>query len=152
MPHPSDTLKEMEEALRNVIDNLIDGQEGFKKMGDQIEDPSLKQYFFAESLDRAHFRGEIETVLHQEGVHDIKESGTGSGAVIRAWGKVKHVFGGGDNALLETAEEAEEEAAKSYEDALERDLPLPVRQLLVTQLAHIVLSKDYVKMALNSRK
>jgi uncharacterized protein (TIGR02284 family) len=152
MPHPSATLREVEEALRNVIDNLIDGQEGFKKIAEELEDQTLRQYFFAESLKRAQFRGDLETVLHQEGVHDIKEGGTAGAAVIRAWGNLKHAFGGGDHGLLETAVEAEDEAQKAYEDALNRELPLPIRQLLLAQLAHVERAHDYFEATRELKK
>jgi uncharacterized protein (TIGR02284 family) len=152
MPTPSNTLKEVEETLRLVIENLIDGQDGFQKIGDEIKDETLKSYFLAESLKRAQFRGDLESILHQEGVHDIKEKGTAAAVVYRAWGSLKTAFGGGDHALLETAEQAEDEAKEAYEDALTRELPLPVRQLLVSQLAHIEASHDYLKAARDSRK
>jgi uncharacterized protein (TIGR02284 family) len=152
MPNPSATLKEVEEALRNVIENLIDGQDGFKKIGEELKDQTLRDYFFAESLQRAQFRGDLETVLHQEGVHDIKESGTAAGAVMRVWGSLKHSLGGGDHALLETAVEAEDEAQKAYENALNRELPLPIRQLLQGQLAHIELAYDYAVTARDLKK
>jgi hypothetical protein len=89
MSAPSNTLKEVEEALRLVIRNLIDGQEGFQKIGEELKDETLKRYFLAESLKRAQFRGDLETVLHQEGVHDIKESGSAAGAMLRAWADLK---------------------------------------------------------------
>ena len=152
MSHPSNTLKEVEETLRQVIDNLIDGQEGFQKIGDAIKDEALKRYFLAESLKRAQFRGDLEAVLHQEGVHDIKESGTATATLYRAWGELKKAFGGGDHALLETAEQGEDEARKAYEDALSRELPLPVRQLLVDQAVHIQASHDFVKSERDRRK
>jgi uncharacterized protein (TIGR02284 family) len=152
MPTPSYTLKETEEALRMVIQTLIDGQEGFQKIGDELTDETLKRYFLGESLTRAQFRGDLETVLHQEGVHDVKESGSVSGAVHRVWADLKVRFGGGDHALLEAAEQGEDEAIETYEDALNRELPLPVRELLVSQLAHIDASHDYAKMARDSRK
>ena len=152
MSHPSNTLKEVEETLQLVIENLIDGQNGFQKIGDEIKDETLKRYFLAESLKRAEFRGELETVLHQEGVHDIKESGTAVGTFYRAWGELKKAFGGGDHGLLETAEQAEDEAVNAYDDAMTRELPLPVRQLLAKQAAHIQASHDYVKTARDSRK
>ena len=72
MPSPSKDLKETESALLSVIHALIDGQEGFKKIGEEIKDEALKEYFLAESLTRAQFRGVLESILHQEGVHDIK--------------------------------------------------------------------------------
>ena len=152
MSAPSNTLKEVEEALRLVIETLIDGQEGFQKIGDELKDETLKRYFLAESLKRAQFRGDLETVLHQEGVHDIKESGTAAGAIHRAWGDLKGMFGGGDHTLLETAEQGEDAAKQAYADALDRELPFPIRQILVTQAAHIESSHDYVKAARDSRK
>ncbi len=147
MSNASATLKEVEQALRNVIQSLIDGQEGFKQIGDELKDETHKRYFLAESLKRAQFRGELEEVLHQEGVHDVKESGTASGAVHRTWASLKHSLGGGDHTLLETAEQGEDAAKEAYEDALDRELPFSVRQLLNTQSAHIHASHDYVKAA-----
>jgi uncharacterized protein (TIGR02284 family) len=152
MSNPSNTLREVEEALRMVIENLIDGQEGFQKIGEELKDETLKRYFLAESLKRAQFRGDLETVLHQEGVHDIKESGSVSGAIQRAWGTLKTKLGGGDHALLETAEQGEDEAKKAYADAMDREIPFPIRQLLTTQAAHIQTAHDYVKAARDSRK
>jgi uncharacterized protein (TIGR02284 family) len=152
MPTPSNTLKEVEATLRLVIQSLIDSQEGFQKIGDALKDEPLKRYFLTESLTRAEFRGDLETILHQEGVHDIKESGTMTAAVYRAWGNLKTALGGGDHTLLETAEQAEDEAIKAYQDALTRELPLPVRQLLVTQAGHIQSSHDYVKLARDRSK
>lgn len=152
MSHPSEDLKETESALRNVIDVLIDCQERFKGIGDKLEDETLKRYFLAESLKRARFRGELEGVLHQEGVHDVKESGTAGGSVRRAWADLKSKLGGGDHTLLGTAEEGEDAAKKAYADAMKEFLPLPVRQMLATQAAHIETSHDYIKTARDSRK
>lgn len=152
MSNPSKTLQEVDETLRSVIDSLIDGQEGFQELGEDLKDETLKHYFLAESLKRAEFRGELETVLHQEGVHDIKESGTVSGTLHRTWGDMKARMGLGDHSLLETAEKGEDAAKKAYEEALKKDLPLPIRQLLTSQSVHIQKSHDYVRAARDSRK
>lgn len=145
-------LKETESTLRSVIESLIDGQEGFQTIGEQLKDEQLRVYFLAESLKRAQFRGDLETILHQEGVHDVKESGTMSGTLHRAWGDLKAKLGGGDHTLLETAEQGEDAAKKAYADALEKPLPLPVREVLETQAAHIQASHDYVKAARDTRQ
>jgi uncharacterized protein (TIGR02284 family) len=76
---------------------------------------------------------------------DVKESGTVAGALHRAWGDLKAKLGGGDHTLLETAEQGEDEAKKAYKDALQQELPLPIRQLLASQQAHVLNSHDYVK-------
>jgi len=152
MSSPSKTLRNMEDTLQSVIESLIDAQEGFQKIGEELNDETLKLYFLAESLKRAEFRGDLETVLHQEGVHDIKESGTANGTALRLWAELKSKLGGGDHTLLETAEQAEDAAKLAYEEALGTELPLPVRQLLFKQALHIEDSHDYVKAARDSRK
>jgi uncharacterized protein (TIGR02284 family) len=47
--------------------------------------------------------------------------------------------------LLETAEQGEDEAKKAYADALDQDLPLPVRQLIAEQQAHILVAHDFIR-------
>jgi uncharacterized protein (TIGR02284 family) len=136
---------EMQLALNSLINSLIDSQKGFADIGEHLKDDTLKRYFLAESLKRASFRGDLEEVLHQNGVHDVKESGTAAGALHRAWGDLKAKLGGGDHALLETAEKGEDRAREAYADALKQDLPLPVRQLIAEQQAHVLTSHDYVR-------
>jgi uncharacterized protein (TIGR02284 family) len=46
---------------------------------------------------------------------------------------------------LATAEQGEDEAKKAYADALDQDLPLPVRQLIAEQQAHVLTSHDFVR-------
>lgn len=144
--------KEVIDTLHDVIGSLIDGQEGFQKIGEHLKDETLKRYFLAESLKRSEFRGELETLLHSKGDHDPKESGSVSGAIHRTWGDLKAHLGGGDHAQLETAEQGEDAAKKAYKNALTKELPLPVKQLLTTQYAHIQKSHDYVKAARDSSK
>ncbi len=144
---PSKELKETESKLRSVIQALIDGQEGFKKIGESLSNPTLKEYFLSESLTRAQFRGVLVEILHREGVHDVNESGTATGKIRRAWGDLKSALGGGDHTLLATAEEGEDEAVHAYSKAMEDFLPLPVRQLLTAQAAHIEASHNFVKTA-----
>lgn len=146
------TNEDTKHALHSVIETLIDGQEGFQKIGEHLKDDTLKRYFLNESLKRSQFRGEIESVLHSEGDHNPKGSGTATGALRRAWGDLKAHLGGSDHTLLETAEQGEDAAKKAYQEALEKELPLPVHQLLSTQYAHIQQSHDYVKAARDGRK
>ena len=91
---------EMELALNSLISTLLDSQKGFADIGEHLKDETLKRYFLAESLKRASFRGDLEEILHQNGVHDIKESGTTGGTIHRVWGDLKAKLGGGDHTLL----------------------------------------------------
>jgi uncharacterized protein (TIGR02284 family) len=145
MSEPSNKLKETEKILKEVIDVLHDGQQGFAHLGEHIKDEQLKRYFLAESLKRASFRGELENELHRDGVKDLASEGTVAGSVQRAWGDLKAKIGASDHSLLETAEQGEDTAKKVYADALSQDLPVPVRQLLTEQQSHILTAHDYVK-------
>ena len=91
-------------------------------------------------------------MLHQEGIADIKESGTTSGTVHRVWAELKASLGGGDHTLLVTAEQGEDEAKAAYANALKQELPFPIRQMLSTQSAHVQTSHDYVKAARDRNK
>ena len=137
--------QEMERVLLDVIQSLQDGQKGFADIGEHLKDDTVKRYFLAESLKRANFRAELENELHRAGMADVKESGSVSGTVHRVWGDLKAKLGGGDHTLLETAEQGEDVAKKAYEEALKQELPLPIRQLLSEQQAHVLNSHDYVK-------
>src|ERR1700679_2383000 len=144
--------EEVKDTPRDVIESVIDGHEGFQKIGEHLKSETLKKYFLAESLKRSQFRGELETMLHGTGDHDPKESGSVSGTIRRTWGDIKAHLGGGDHTLLETAEQGEDAAKKAYKDALQKELPTPVKQLLTTQYEHIQKSHDYVKAARDSSK
>ena len=138
-------LHETKRVLSSLINTLQDSQKGFADIGEHLKDDQLKRYFLAESLKRANFRAELENELHRLGEHDVKESGTTAGAIHRTWGDLKAKLGGGDHTLLESAEQGEDQAKKAYKDALEQDLPMPIRQLLSEQQAHVLTSHDYVK-------
>jgi uncharacterized protein (TIGR02284 family) len=141
----SNRNKQMERVLLSVIQILQDGQKGFAEIGEHLKDATLKRYFLAESLKRASFRADLEAELHRAGVHDVKDSGSAAGAIHRVWADLKSKLGGGDHTLLSTAEAGEDDAKATYKDALEQELPLPIRQLLNEQQAHILTSHDYVK-------
>jgi uncharacterized protein (TIGR02284 family) len=86
------------------------------------------------------------------GVSDVKETGTAIGAIQRTWADIKSKLGGGDHTLLETAEAGEDAAKKAYKDAMGKDMPLPIRELVVMQYAHVQASHDYVKAARDSKQ
>jgi uncharacterized protein (TIGR02284 family) len=150
----TDTAKNSEliSALKSVINVLEDGQKGMAEIGEHLKDERLKQFFLSESLKRTSFRGDLESELHRQGVHDIHESGTASGKLYRTWAGLKAKLGGGDHTLLETAESAEDEAKDAYKDALDSDLPLPIRQLLTKQQTEILTAHDFVRNARDAMK
>ena len=145
MPTAEGKRNEMHRALNSVISTLLDSQKGLADISEHLKDATLKEFFLTESLSRASFRGDLEEVLHRDGVHDIKESGSTVGALHRVWGDLKAKLGAGDHALIETAEQGEDELGESYEDALKQDLPLPVRQMLAEQQDRVLTSQDFLR-------
>lgn len=142
---------EFEKVLKSLINVLQDGQKGFADLGEHVRDETLKRYFLAESLRRASFRAELENELHRHGIKDVHEEGTVAGTLHRTWGDIKDkIFGASDHTLLATAEQGEDTARKVYADAFEHELPLPLRELLTEQNAHVVKSHAYIQSHRNT--
>jgi uncharacterized protein (TIGR02284 family) len=143
----SENLEKTENTLRDVIETLRDGHQGFIELEKNLKDPEARQVFREETLARAGFAAELENELHRFGVKDVKVGqSTAAGKVHRAWGELKARLGGGDHALLATAEKGEDEAKHAYEKALaSEDFPLPLREMLLRQQRHILMAHDRVK-------
>ena len=138
--------EELEKVVKGVINILEDSQKGFADIGSHLRDETLKRYFLAESLKRANFRAELENELHRHGVHDVHETGTAAGTLHRTWFDLKEkIHATDDHGLLANAEQGEDEAKKVYEKALAEELPLPLRQLLAEQQAHVINSHNFVR-------
>ncbi|MHB8304187.1 MAG: PA2169 family four-helix-bundle protein [Acidobacteriaceae bacterium] len=138
-------------VVRSVIQVLHDGQQGLATIASELKDEAAKHYFLEETQVRANFAAELENELHRLGVHDVKESGTASGAVHRVWGELKAKLGGGDHTLLETAEQGEDEAREKYAEALKETLPGTVSGLLREQEVHILESHNAIRSFRDSK-
>jgi len=143
----TEILEKTEKNLRDLIETLRDGHQGFIELEKNLKNPEARKLFREETLVRAGFAAELENELHRLGVKDVKvASSSTAGKLHRAWGELKARLGGGDHALLATAEKGEDEAKRAYEEALaSEDFPLPLRELLLRQQSHIEMSHDRVK-------
>ena len=142
----SETLEKTEKNLRDLIETLRDGHQGFIELEKNLKDPEARKVFREETLARAGFAGELENELHRLGVKDVKVSSSTAAKVHRAWGELRARLGGGDHALLVTAEQGEDEAKEAYEKALaDEDFALPLRELLLRQQRHILSAHEQVK-------
>ena len=133
-------------AVRTVIEVLHDGERGFQSLGEELKNSQAKSFFMEESATRGSFATELETAVGAMEGEKVKEGGTATGTLHRAWGELKAKMGGSDHTLLETAEQGEDAAKKAYEEVLKMgDVPTPVATLLRKQQAHILASHDKVK-------
>jgi uncharacterized protein (TIGR02284 family) len=138
-------LGKVESTLKDLIEILRDGQQGFKELGHRLQDAAAKRIFLEETQRRAEYAAELENELHRMGVHDVNVSPSHSGKVRLLWGEVQASLAGGQKALLSTAMRGDEIAGKAYADALKEDLPLPLREMLDRQLAHIERVQEKIK-------
>jgi uncharacterized protein (TIGR02284 family) len=142
----SENLEKTEKNLRDLIETLRDGHQGFIELEKNLKDPEARKLFREETLTRAEFAAELENELHHFGIKDVKVSSSTAAKVHRAWGELKNRLGGGDHALLATAEQGEDDTKHAYEEALaSEDLPLPLRQIVLRQQRHILTAHDQIK-------
>lgn len=142
----SENLEKTEKNLRDLIETLRDGHQGFIELEKNLKDPEARKLFREETLVRAQFAAELENELHRVGVKDVKVSSSTAGKLHRAWGELKARLGGGDHALLGAAEQGEDETKDAYNKALaSEDFPLQLREVLQRQQGHIETVHDRVK-------
>jgi uncharacterized protein (TIGR02284 family) len=132
-------------VLEDLIETCKDGQKGYQDAASHANRPDLKTYFNQQSLERAHFAGELEAELPRMGEPDKKVTGSASAALHRAWIDTKVSLGAGDKAILESVEAGEDRAKEAYQKAVTADLPENIAQVVRRQAASVQKAHDKVK-------
>lgn len=146
------TADKVESTLKDLIETLRDGHQGFTELGHHLQGEAAKRFFLEETQVRSQYAGELENELHRMGVRDVKVGTSASSKAHRFWGELKAKMGGGDHTLLATAEQGEDVAKKAYADALKEELPAPVRELLTKQQQHVNAAHDKVRALRDATK
>ena len=152
MSSPSKDLKETESALRSVIQVLIDAQDGFKKFGEQSKRNPERIFPCRISHPRA--------IPRSAGIHP---SPGRRARRQRERNRRREPFaapGATSNQLLAQAikacspppKKAKTRPSKPTPRPWRPTFPLPVRQVLATQAAHIEKSRDFIKTAREAGK
>lgn len=138
--------KEIISTLNGLIETLKDGQEGFKQSASGVDDPQLKTVFGVFSLQRSRFAGELQNEVVKLGDPDPEDSSSATGALHRTWINIKSAVTSRDrHAILAEAERGEDSAVSAYKDALEKDLPAPVRDIVSRQSAEVKIAHDKIR-------
>src|SRR3954454_15340706 len=128
-------------VLNNLIETCRDGQEGFKDAAEAVRDAQLKTLFYEYSQQRAQFSAVLMELVRELGA-DPTHSGSTAGALHRGWIELKSaITGGSDEAILNECERGEDSAKEAYKDALEKNLPGNIadvvrQQATAVQAAH----------------
>ena len=144
----TDTFKSTtRDTLKSLVRTLNDGKEGFRQASESVKDTDLKELFSKFSLQRSKFAGELQAELLTLGEEDPQDEGTTfSGKLHRGWIDIKSALTKADrHAVLAEAERGEDVAKKAYKDALETDLPAPLRAIISEQSAEVLAAHNTVR-------
>jgi len=132
-------------CLNELIETCKDGQEGFKQAAEGVERSDLKSLFFEFSQQRAHFAGELQSLVQSLGA-EPETSGSTAGALHRGWINIKSAVTGKDEkAVLNECERGEDSAKNTYKEALEKPLPSNIADVVRNQYDSILMAHDRVK-------
>lgn len=135
-------------VLRDLMETLIDGHKGFSMAAEALEDDGNTE-LAGEMRMFAEQRQRLATELQEaaSGLVTLSDvDGSTGGDIHRMWIKVKDALTGDDaHAILTAAEEGEDHAKETYEEALTEDLPVGLRDVVNRQSAEIVKAHDRVR-------
>lgn len=139
------TTSEVIDTLNGLIELSRDGQKGFQEAAEKIDAHDMRTFCLEQSRVRAHFVGELQTLVHVLG-DEPDNKGTVSGALHRGWMNLKAALGGGDHAILDVVESGEDAAVRAYQKALAKTLPADVREIVQRQSYSIKQAHDTVRV------
>jgi len=132
-------------TLNDLIQTLKDGEEGFRTSAEKLKGPSLRTQFQQFASERARAASELQNEVAKIG-GEPEHSGSTSGALHRGWIGLKSALtGDDDHAILAEAERGEDVAVKNYRDALSKDLPSDIRNVIDRQYRQIQQAHNTVR-------
>lgn len=132
-------------TLNELIETCRDGERGFREAAEQVRDGRVKELFDGYSKQRQAFASELEQEVRRLG-GEPERGGTVSGGMHRRWMEVKGaVTGNDDKALVSEAERGEDVALRRYQDALNAELPSPIRTTVQRQYTEVRQAHDRVR-------
>jgi uncharacterized protein (TIGR02284 family) len=138
--------KEIISTLNGLIETLRDGQEGYKQSADGVDDRQLKTLFDTLSLQRSKFAGELQNEVVNMGDPDPEDGSSLTGSMHRAWINVKSAVTSRDrHAILAEAERGEDAAVSAYSDAMEKNLPAPIKEVVSRQSVEVKAAHDKIR-------
>lgn len=144
----SNTTSTNRNTLKNLIQILHDGRDGYRQAADNVNESRLKEMFETLATQRAQFARELEPHLADAGEeHPEDEGGTMAGAVHRGWIDLKSAVTRQDaHSILAEVERGEDSAKKAYGDALgEKLLASDVRTIIERQSQEVLRAHDLVR-------
>jgi uncharacterized protein (TIGR02284 family) len=132
-------------TLNDLIETCKDGEEGFRTCAQDIRDPQLKTLFTDRAQRCATAATELQQLVRAVG-GDPETSSSLGGALHRRWVDIKSAIAGRDDvAVLKECERGEDVAVRSYQNALQENLPPDMRAVVERQYQGVLQNHDKVK-------
>lgn len=132
-------------TLNDLIEVSKDGEEGFLKSAESVDDPQLKTFFFRRSQEVKDSAAELQDLVRALGGKPA-ESTSVAGYLHRRWIDLKTAILSNDNlAVLNEVERGEDVALNAYREAAKKDLPPMARLVVLRQLDGAQRNHDQVK-------
>src|SRR5579859_3521688 len=134
-------MTEIRDTVAKLIETCKDGQEGYRQAAENIKNPEYKGFFEQQAAERCRFASELEVHSPTES----KDSGSVAGSLHRAWIGLKSKLGAGDEAILSSVEQGEDNAKETYEEAMKEALPGELASIVQRQYQKVKAAHDRVK-------
>jgi uncharacterized protein (TIGR02284 family) len=136
---------EVTDTLNDLIETCKDGEQGFLTCAEDIRNPQLKTLFGTMARHCAEAAAELRGEVQRLGGKP-ERSGSLAGSAHRRWVDIKSaIMGKDDAAVLAECERGEDVAKSSYESALKKDLPAPIRSIIERQFHGVMQHHDRVR-------
>lgn len=139
-------------VLNDLIETSKDGEKGFRTCAEDIKRPDLKTLFLTRAQGCNEAALELQHLVRSLG-GDPETSTSVAGDLHRRWVDLKSLVTGKDEeAILNECERGEDVAMKAYRKALEKDLPVTVRNVVEKQFQGVQRNHDQVKALRNQAR
>jgi uncharacterized protein (TIGR02284 family) len=140
-----ENTKDVIKVLNDLIETSKDGEAGFQVCAEDAERLELKNFFSKRAQECGKAAAELQSLVVQLGGKP-EDSTSVSADLHRRWVDIKSaITGKDDQAVLNECERGEDVAKKSYKNALEKDLPPEIRQVVQRQYDGVLRNHDQVK-------
>ena len=131
-------------TLNDLIETLKDGKNGFETAASDVKDANVKAIFTQFAQQRSQLASELQSEVRKLG-GDPEKSGSVSATMHRGWINIKSALGGGEKSILNEAERGEDVAVRSYEKALQQNLPGDLSSVVRRQYDQVKQAHDRVR-------
>ncbi|BEP38876.1 hypothetical protein GmRootV59_62800 (plasmid) [Variovorax sp. V59] len=135
------------DVLSELLEHARDGEHGFRTCAREVPSASsLRQSFNRRASQYHEACDDLERMIRRHGGSPI-ECGTTGATIHRGWVRVKGAIGANSElSLLDDCERSEEAAVALYREAMQRNLPPDVRDLVERQAASAQQSQDQLRV------